>query len=58
MGADQAAVQALDYSGFDYTLDRIEHLELEVGRLRKELRKSRDPETVDLWKSGSVALEH
>ena len=38
-----AFVQSLDSTGFDYTLDRIEHLEREVGRLREELRQSRNP---------------
>ena len=42
-----AWLQAMDYSSFDYTLDRIERLEQEVGRLREELRQSRDPRPVD-----------
>lgn len=32
----------MDSTSFDYTLDRIERLEREVGRLREELRQSRD----------------
>jgi hypothetical protein len=32
----------MDSTSFDYTLDRIERLEREVGRMREELRQSRD----------------
>ncbi len=34
-----AWVQAMEYTSFDYTLDRIERLEREVGQLKKELPK-------------------
>ena len=34
-------------SSFDYTLDRIERLEREVGRLKEEMRQSREPGAVD-----------
>jgi hypothetical protein len=34
----RAVVEALDYSGFDYTLDRVGNLEREVALLRNELR--------------------
>ena len=37
-----AWIEAMDYTSFDYTLDRIERLEREVGQLREELRQSRD----------------
>jgi hypothetical protein len=37
-----AWIEAMDYTSFDYTLDRIEHLEREVGQLKEELRQSRD----------------
>jgi len=37
-----AWLQAMDYTSFDYTLDRIERLEREVGQLKGELRQSRD----------------
>jgi HAMP domain-containing protein len=37
-----ASLQAMDSTSFDYTLDRIERLEREVGRMREELRQSRD----------------
>ena len=36
-----AWIEAMDYSSFDYTLDRIERLEREVGQLKEELRQSR-----------------
>jgi hypothetical protein len=35
--------EAMDYTSFDYTLDRIERLEQEVGQLKEELCQSRDP---------------
>jgi hypothetical protein len=44
-------------SGFDYTLDRIERLEREVGRLKEDLRKSRDPGAVDAHNANTAALE-
>ena len=40
-------LQAMEYTSFDYTLDRIERLEREVGQLKEELRQSRDPRPVD-----------
>ena len=42
-----AWLQAMEYTSFDYTLDRIERLEREVGQLKEELRQSRDPGPVD-----------
>ncbi|HEY1782672.1 MAG TPA: hypothetical protein VGG79_19970 [Roseiarcus sp.] len=42
-----AFLQALDYTSFDYTLDRIERLEGEMARLKEELRKKRDLEAAD-----------
>ena len=39
--------QAMEYTSFDYTLDRIERLEREVGQLKEELRQSRDTGPVD-----------
>ena len=45
-----AFLQAMDSTSFDYTLDRIERLEQEVGRLKEELRQSRDPAAVDALK--------
>jgi len=31
----------MEYTSFDYTLDRIERLEREVGQLKEELRQRR-----------------
>jgi hypothetical protein len=53
-----AWLQAMDYSSFDYTLDRIERLEREVGQLKEELRQSRDKGPVDARNSGAAGLEH
>lgn len=48
-----AWLQAMEHTSFDYTLDRIERLEREVGQLKEELRQSRDAH------NGSAAgLEH
>src|SRR5260221_2893097 len=38
-----AWLQALDYTGFDYTLDSTERLDRELGRLKEELRQIREP---------------
>jgi hypothetical protein len=53
-----AFLQSLDSTNFDYTLDRIERLEQEVGRLNEELRQSRDPGAVDAHNANAAALEH
>ena len=53
-----AFLQALESTSFDYTLDRIERLEREVGRLNEELRQSRDLSAVDAPNAGAAALEH
>ena len=45
-----AWLQAMEYTSFDYTLDRIERLEREVGQLKEELRQSRDTSAVDAHK--------
>jgi hypothetical protein len=42
-----AWLQAMEYTSFDYTLDRVERLEREVGQLKEELRQSRDPGSFD-----------
>ena len=42
LAAVSAFLQTMEYTGFDYTLDRIERLEREVGQLKEELRQSRD----------------
>ncbi len=40
-------VQALESSSSDLTLDRIERLEREVGRLKAEVRRGQAPTVVD-----------
>ncbi len=52
-----AFLQAMESGSSGYTLDRIEHLEREVGRLREELRQSRDAGAVDAHNAGAAALE-
>ena len=42
LAAVWAFLEALESTGFDYTLDRIERLEREVGRLKEEMHQSRD----------------
>ena len=42
LAAVAAFLQTMEYTSFDYTLDRIERLEREVGQLKEELRQSRD----------------
>lgn len=58
LAAVSAWLQALDYTSFDYTLDRIERLEREVGRLREELRQNRDSGPVDAHNGSAAAVEH
>ena len=41
-------LQSMEYTSFDYTLDRIARLEREVGRLKEDLRQSREPGAVDI----------
>ena len=53
-----AWLQALDYTGFDYTLDRTERLERELARLKEELRQSREASSGDAHLGGAVNLEH
>jgi hypothetical protein len=53
-----AWIEAMDYSSFDYTLDRIERLEREVGQLKEELRQSRDAGPVDAHNGSAAGLEH
>ncbi len=51
-------LERLESTSFDYTLDRIEHLEREVGRLQEELRQSRDPSAADAHNDSADTLEH
>ncbi len=48
-------LQAMESTSADYTLDRIERLEREVGRLKEELRQSRDLVAVDAHSAGAAA---
>ena len=52
-----AWIEAMDYTSFDYTLDRIERLEREVGQLKEELRQSRDTGPVDAHNGSAAGLE-
>jgi hypothetical protein len=58
LAAVGAWLQALEYSGFDYTLDRTEHLEQELARLKEELHQSRVASSGDAHLGGAVNLEH
>jgi hypothetical protein len=53
-----AWLQALDYTGFDYTLDRTKRLERELARLKEELRQSREASSGDAHLGSAVNLEH
>ena len=53
-----ARIEAMDYTGFDYTLDRIGHLEREVAQLREELRQSRDTGPIDAHNGSAAGPEH
>ena len=46
-------LQAMEYTSVDYTLDRIERLERELGQLKEELRQSRDTGPVDTHTSAT-----
>ncbi|MFM0395020.1 hypothetical protein [Paraburkholderia phytofirmans] len=50
VAASWAFLQAIDSTSFDYTLDRIERLEQDVGRLKEKLRQIPDPAAVDAHK--------
>ena len=58
LAAVSAWLQAMDYSSFDYTLDRIERLEREVGQLKEELRQSRNTGPVDAHNGSAAGPEH
>ncbi len=57
LAAVWAFLQSMESTSFDYTLDRIERLEREVGRLREEMRQSRNPGGVDAHNAGAPARE-
>lgn len=57
LAAVSSWLQAMTYSGFDYTMDRIEGLEREVRRLKEELRQTRDPEAVEAHKASAIVLD-
>jgi hypothetical protein len=48
VAAGGAWLQALEYTSFDYTQDRIDRLELKVVALTEELRQSRASSLVTL----------
>jgi hypothetical protein len=50
-------LQALESTSFDDTLDRIEHLEREVGWLKEELRQSGNPAAIDAHKARGPSLD-
>ena len=58
LAAVLAWAEAMDYSSFDYTRDRINHLEREVEQLKEELRGSRDMGPVDAHNGSAAGLEH
>ncbi len=57
VAAVRAFLQAMESTSVDYTLDRIERLEREVGRLKEELRRNRNPEAGDASIAGAAAPE-
>ena len=58
LAAVWAFLQAMESTSFDYTLDRIERLEREVGRLKEEVRQNRNPEAGDAHIASAAAPEH
>jgi polyhydroxyalkanoate synthesis regulator phasin len=52
-----AGLQAMEYTSFDHTLDRIERLEREVEQLKKQLRQGRDTGPVEGHKDSAARLE-
>jgi hypothetical protein len=54
LAAVGAWVQALDYTGFDYALDRTERLERELAQLKEELCQSREASSSDAHRGGAV----
>jgi hypothetical protein len=56
LAAVGAWLQALVYTGFDYTLDRTERLERELTRLKEELRQIREASCGDAHLGGASSL--
>ena len=54
----RAWLQNMDYSDFDYTMDRIERLEREVGHLKEELRQIRKIAQVVSHNDSAAGLKH
>ena len=52
-----AFLQAMESGPSGYTFDRIERLEREVGKLKEELRQSRETGHVDTHNDGAAELE-
>ena len=57
LAAVRGFLQSMDYTSFDYTIDRIERLEREVGRLEEDLRQSCDPGALDAHNAATTALK-
>jgi hypothetical protein len=53
-----AWIEAMDYTSFDFALDRIEHLEREVEQLKEKLRQSPNTGPVDAHNGSASGLEH
>lgn len=58
LSAVGAFLQSMEATNFDFTHDRIDHLEREVGRLKEEMRQSRGPGAADAHNGSIAALEH
>jgi hypothetical protein len=52
-----AFLQAKESTSFHHTLDRIERLEREVGRLKEEVRLGRDPGAGDAHNASGAVRE-
>ncbi len=57
LAAAWAFLQSMESTSYDHTLDRVEGLEWEVGRLKEELRQSRAAGAVDIHNPSAGALD-
>lgn len=57
LAAVWAFLQAMDYTNFDYMLNRIERLEREVAQLKEEMRHGPERGAVDAHSAGAAALK-